>query len=368
MLRLLITCYAVTLRYELMYLMYLNEANQLKKNASSFYVVSKCTRSNLLPAITNCQRCYTCYFPQCMSSFEFIGELRQWDVCIYDACNMSHPNQIRTLFAIILTASSPSSPAELWEKYKSYMAGDILHRIRSENSNMNIDFTAEIYNEALIMIEDLFLQIANKVLNQLGLPSPNRSAAASFDVELHHEQNYNIADLSSYVQSNISKLTFGQKSTYDRIMQSVNRGVGEIFFLDAPGETGKTFLITLILATIRSQNGIALALASSGISATLLPGGRTAHSTLKLPVNTNLIETSTCNISKTSGMGKILQKCKLTVWDECTMAHKKSIEALDRSLQDLRGNIRPFGNALILFAGDFRQTLPVILRSTPADE
>ncbi|VDN04409.1 unnamed protein product, partial [Onchocerca ochengi] len=134
------------------------------------------------------------------------------------------------------------------------------------------------------------------------MPSPNRSAAASFDVELHREQNYNIVDLSSYVQSNISKLTFEQRSIYDRIMQTVNRGVGELFFLDAPGGAGKTFLITLILATTRSQNGIVLALASPGISATLLPGGRTAHSALKLPLNTNLIETPTCNISRTSGM------------------------------------------------------------------
>src|SRR5258705_1174441 len=80
------------------------------------------------------------------------------------------------------------------------------------------------------------------------------------------------------------------------------------------------------------------------------------------------IDTPTCNISKSSGMGKVLQKCKLIVWDECTMAHKKSLEALDQSLQDLRDNPTPFGNALILLAGDFRQTLPVIPRSTPADE
>ena len=93
------------------------------------------------------------------------------------------------------------------------------------------------------MIEDLCLEIANKVLNQLGMPSPNRSAAVSFDVELGREQNYNTSDLLSYVQSNIPKLTLEQKGIYNQIMQTVNNGVGEIFFLDAPGRTGKTFLI-----------------------------------------------------------------------------------------------------------------------------
>ena len=139
---------------------------------------------------------------------------RHWDVCINDACTTSHPNQIRAMFAIILTACSPSSPTELWEKYKSHMAEDILLRIRKESSNMNMNFTSEIYNEALIMIEDLCLQIANKLLNQLGMPSPNRSAAAaaaSFDVELRREKSYNTGDLLSYVQSNIPKLTTEQK-------------------------------------------------------------------------------------------------------------------------------------------------------------
>ena len=79
---------------------------------------------------------------------------------------------------------------------------------------MNIDFTAEIYNEALILIEDLCLEIGNKVFNQLGMPSPNRSAAASFDVELRREQNYNTGDLLPYVQLNIPKLTLKQKGIF----------------------------------------------------------------------------------------------------------------------------------------------------------
>eukprot|EP00102_Acyrthosiphon_pisum_P013585 XP_008183218.1 PREDICTED: ATP-dependent DNA helicase PIF1-like [Acyrthosiphon pisum] len=67
-------------------------------------------------------------------------------------------------------------------------------------------------------------------------------------------------------------------------------------------------------------------------------------------------------------MTKILQVCKLIVWDECTMTHKRSLEALDRALKDLRDNQNIFGGAMILLSGDFRQTLPVSPRSTVADE
>ena len=43
------------------------------------------------------------------------------------------------------------------------------------------------------------------------------------------------------------------------------------------------------------------------------------------------------------------------------MAHKKSLEALERTMKNLRNNQNRFGGTMILLAGDFRQTLPVIL-------
>ncbi|KAF2879973.1 hypothetical protein ILUMI_26198 [Ignelater luminosus] len=127
-------------------------------------------------------------------------------------------------------------------------------------------------------------------------------------------------------------------------------------------------LFDMLRYTIWAQSQIALAVASSGIAATLLEGGRTAHSALKLPLNLQTIEEPTCNITKTSAMAKVLQNCKIIIWDECTMAHKRASEALDRTLRDLRSNQIIFGGAMILLVGDFRQTLPVIPRSTPADE
>lgn len=141
-----------------------------------------------------------------------------------------------------------------------------------------------------------------------------------------------------------------------------------MFFLNAPGGTGKTFHINLLLAKLRSEGQIAVAVASSGIAATLLEGGRTAHSLFKLPLNMATNDNPMCNIPKQSATSKLMQECSLIVWDESSMSHKKSIEALDRTLKDLRNNNDIMGGVTFLAAGDFRQTLPVIQRGTRADE
>ena len=58
---------------------------------------------------------------------------QHWDNCINDACETSTSSQSHVLFGIILTTCSPSTPTELWEKYKSKMTEDILHRKRLED-------------------------------------------------------------------------------------------------------------------------------------------------------------------------------------------------------------------------------------------
>ncbi|CAH0682997.1 unnamed protein product [Spodoptera exigua] len=291
-----------------------------------------------------------------------------WDLTLADSVVSSNAYQIRTLFAIIITTCFPSQPIQLWNKYKDAICEDILHRLRIQTNNPDIQITDEIYNEGLILIEDQCLTIANKLLIEVGMIAPNRSMHDAFNQELNRELQYNVDTLQEFVRNNVPLLNEQQKQVYETLMQAVDNNTGGLFFLDAPGGTGKTFVISLILATIRSRCDIALALASSGIAATLLDGGRTAHSALKLPLNLNTIDTPTCNISRSSAMGKLLMQCKLIVWDECTMAHKKSLEALNFTLKDLRRNNNIFGGLMILLAGDFRQTLPVVPRGTPADE
>ena len=143
--------------------------------------------------------------------------------------------------------------------------------------------------------------------------------------------SYDVEILQEHVHENEPRLTNDQRFVYDILMASIRQKSGGIFFIDAPGGTGKTFLIALCLAQVRIKKEIAIAVASFGIAATLLPGGRTAHSAFKLPLDLTSMDEPSCNISRASATGKLLKKASLIVWDECTMAHKLALEALDRT-------------------------------------
>jgi hypothetical protein len=80
---------------------------------------------------------------------------------------------------------------------------------------------------------------------------------------------------------------------------------------------------------VRITRDIALAVASSGIAATLLEGGRTAHATFKLTLNLTTTVTPVCNILKQSNFEEVLKNTKIIVRDEITMEHKSGVEALN---------------------------------------
>jgi ATP-dependent DNA helicase PIF1 len=144
------------------------------------------------------------------------------------------------------------------------------------------------------------------------------------------------------------------------------------FFVDGPGGTGKTFLYSCLMSTVRTQGRVAVAVASSGIAALLLDGGRTAHSRFKIPVQ-GLNITSTCYISKDYELVALLQASALIMWDEAVMMHRHVFEAVNKSLQDIMAVINPafkflpFGGLVVVFGDDFQQILPVVPRGTRGD-
>ncbi|GFW34469.1 uncharacterized protein TNCV_500871 [Trichonephila clavipes] len=202
-------------------------------------------------------RVFNTYQDACRE-LQLLEDDNHWDLTLADAALTSTPNNIRQLFAIILTTCYPSQAQTLWEKYKNCMTEDILHRIRQTNQSQNIDYIPEMYNEALVLIEDLCVLISNLPLNHYGMPSPNRPATDLVNTDLQQENQYDHGSLATIIMNSEPLLTAEQKIIYDRIMLAVAAEQGGFFFLDAPGGTGKTFLISLILAknTVATKNRI----------------------------------------------------------------------------------------------------------------
>ena len=148
------------------------------------------------------------------------------------------------------------------------------------------------------------------------------------------------------------QLNADQAHAFAVIMEAVNDDthVNRLFFLNAPGGYGKTFLIEALLSTVRGLGKIALAVASSGIAAELLEGGRTAHSRFKIPIPIN--ESSVCNISLQSDITKLIQKTSLIIWDEIMMSHIHQVDCVDHSLHDIMKIDKPFGGIAVVFGGD----------------
>ena len=70
-------------------------------------------------------------------------------------------------------------------------------------------------------------------------------------------------------------------------------------------------------------------MASSGVAAPLLPGGRTAHSRFKIPCEVE--DDMICDVSRGTMLSELIELTSLIIWDEALMANRKCFEALDRT-------------------------------------
>lgn len=205
----------------------------------------------------------------------------QWDQALSEAVNVNFPNKLRELFAMMLCHCNVSDPLSLWEKYKEHLSEGVKRDLEKQGHDIKSSVVVDrIHNKCLIKLEELIRNIGGKVLTDFNLPQsksePDQPVVANR--ELFREMSYDINELTEKVNKEKPQLNIDQKKVYDKALKSVDLKEGKMFFLDAPGGTGKTFLINLILAEIRMKGKVAIAVASSGFAATLLPGGRTAHS------------------------------------------------------------------------------------------
>ncbi|KAL3848720.1 hypothetical protein ACJIZ3_010602 [Penstemon smallii] len=277
------------------------------------------------------------------------------DACLAEAASFQMPYCLRVLFAMLLVYGIAGDTQNLWDKYYECMSEDFVR--------MKIFTDVEVLCKTVDAIELVLTSMDKTILDfPIKFPFQYPSVRSKISRDYEHECSINVSEED--IQS-VHQLNTEQLCAFKIIIERVNHKKAGLFFLDGPGGTGKTFLYRALLANVRSAGGIALAVASSGVAASLLPGGRTAHSRFKLPLHHE--DKPMGKISKQSSAAKMIVKARLIIWDEASMANRHSIEALDNLLADLCGNKLAFGGKVVLFGGDFRQTLPIVIHGTRED-
>jgi hypothetical protein len=270
-----------------------------------------------------------------------------WDMTLHEAASEKMPRQMRDLFAYICINVAPANAAELFTKYKEYLCEDFgRHDGHTDDCN-------DCENFALRDIQAVLLANGKTCAN-FGLPTPPR------DLPQTPQALYNATVEKENSIEMVATLNCEQTTAYHKIMNTVidENLPNRCFFLDGPGGSGKTYLYKTLLSTIRGDSEIAIPVASTGIAANLLDGGRTYHSQFKLPVP--ILDNTVSNMRMNSDDAKIIRDSKIIILDEATMAPNCALKSINRLLQDIMQNKNPFGGKVLLLGGDFRQTLPVV--------
>lgn len=280
-----------------------------------------------------------------------IEDDRAWHACMEESAALDTPGQLRYLFVTILAHCHPAEPLRLYTSYEDCMMEDF---------NRRLQVVGRASAATLDAIGGL-LRVHGKTLDDYGLPNP--------DVRLlepeQDDQLFRVVDAAARWAQQVADMNNEQRTVFDRVMEAVddNRDVAKTFYVDGPGGTGKTTLYGCLIWTLRNQGRSVLCVAYTGIAASLMDGGMTVHSTFGLPFGT-LTDDDTSNITMQSLRAQRIRDAALIVWDESPMSPGTQLTVVDRLLRDVMGTQTPFGGKPILFAGDFRQILPVVRRGT----
>jgi hypothetical protein len=314
---------------------------------------------------------YNTYKEACIA-LGLLEDDSEFDKCLQEASLMQTGNQLRHLFAMIISYNIIQKPFVLWENHKENLCEDILYQVQKKQNNKNIKLNDSIINHALNEIENILQNCGKSLCSFKDFPKLTISTMQDISSKYSTELNYDKETLKDTFKNNFSKFNNEQRQIYNTILNHIEKKDQNLFFIHGSGGCGKTFLYNTLLAKIRSENNIAIAMASTGIASLLLDGGNTAHSWLKIPLQCD--NNSFCEINldpknknkKNAELIKIIQEAKLFVWDEAPCMSRFVYETVDRSFKDIMKEINPklehipFGGKLMLFSGDFKQLLPVI--------
>lgn len=165
-----------------------------------------------------------------------------------DAATIRFGDSLRQLFAEILVFATPVNPSDFWEKHKYALAEDYAKKAGRSTAN-ETDIKV-----AMKHVQRHLLQYDLNLSDHFGLHVSDEIDDG--DDAITPDPEYDTDVLAKIWSENYDRMNNDQKKAFDQIINSVEGNEGKLFVLDAPGGTGKTFVLTTILARLRSRGDV----------------------------------------------------------------------------------------------------------------
>ncbi|CAN1801724.1 hypothetical protein LINPERHAP1_LOCUS23089 [Linum perenne] len=248
----------------------------------------------------------TCY------ALGFLADDNEWHDCLQEVSTWASSRKMRRIFATMLAFSQVSNTKELWERNWELLSEDILYNQRRLLNTPHLVLSVDEIKELCLQEIQKFLRdIGTSLENFQGMPVPHTNLSTTSNSLLSDELHWNEEEMRNMFHTNHDKLNAEQKLAFDMITTAAHEQNGRCFFVEGPGGTGKTFLWKVISAKLRSEAKIVLCVATSGIAALLMEGGRTAHSRFHIPIK--LTETPTCDVFHGTEVAELIQQTSLII-------------------------------------------------------
>jgi len=300
---------------------------------------------------------------------------------------------------VILASDGPSDLGALIEAFMSYLGADELVRLKriQEKTQRDKKFAFPVEGDYHLDVNNYELCSANiqahirrfvyidigrrlkkggKDLAQFGI---NEFVVNDLEVDMsfgasdiidEEEQTKQMLELQKRVQQTKTSLNDEQRYICTEALKNVKKHIQEktnktnptskAMFVNAKGGAGKTYTLNFLADFLRLNGLLPLCSSSTGISAIEYQDGRTVHYWFDINVPKDG-ESLQSNMVQDGEKSDTIKLASLIVIDEAIFLNKEILELVNTTVSTIVGHKKVlFGGIPTIFAGDFRQCLPIV--------
>jgi ATP-dependent DNA helicase PIF1 len=300
-------------------------------------------------------------FVEAAGAAGLLADEAEYEHYMREVAHEEHPVRCRQVFADLLMSVAVPNPIKLWNEMKDLMSQDF----RYQSNHLGSAFHETCNKHALWSVNECLKKLGSS-LDKFGFAqfSYCRSSELSGALEQPISRITCTAPCTFQIEEKLA-LNAGQLLFFDEIERMHNSKMPYLLILQAPGGTGKTHTMNMIIKFLLDVAVKVAVTSTTGISATALIGGRTVHSALNAGIIVPEANTG-FNITPQSKLAAEWRAIEVLIIDEVMCLHRHFLEAISFTLKNNvfidypdRLAMGTFCGISVILTGDPRQQLPI---------